>query len=520
MGFREVSVVEIREVLRLHLRGHGLRAISRLLGGVDRKTVRRYVEAAEGLGLRRDGDESQLSDSLIGLVCERVRPARPSGHGGSWDQLAGQRELIKGWLDDGLTVTKIHALLARRGVDVPYRTLHRYVVAEFGFGRKRPTLRVADGEPGAELQMDFGRMGLLLDPVTGRRRVCWALIFTACYSRHCFVWLTFRQDTAAVIAGCEAAWEFFGGVFRVLIPDNLSPVVEHADPVEPRLTKAFLEYSQSRGFVVDACRVRHPTDKPRCERTVPYVRKSFWAGEAFRDLADAEARAVSWCHDDAGMRIHGTTQARPLEVFRAEEATHLLALPSAPFEVPHWDTHKVHRDHHIEVLKALYSVPGNLIGHEVEVRADSHLVKVFHRGQLIKIHPRKPAGGRSTDPADLPAERTVYALRDIDYLRRAAAKHGEAVGEFATALLDSPLPWTRMRQVYRLLSLVKKYGAERVDEACGRALAAEAVSVTLVGRMLERAREREEEVQPPALPDVQYRFARDRSEFALGGARR
>ena len=245
-------------MLRLHLRGHGLRAISRLLGGVDRKTVRRYVEAAEGFGLRRDGDESQLSDGLIGLVCERVRPARPSGHGGSWDQLAGQREVIKGWLDDGLTATKIHVLLARRGVDVPYRTLHRYVVAEFGFGRKRPTLRVADGEPGAELQMDFGRMGLLLDPLTGRRRVCWALIFTACYSRHCFVWLTFRQDTAAVIAGCEAAWEFFGGVFRVLIPDNMSPVVEHADPVEPRLTKAFLEYSQSRGFVVDACRVRHP----------------------------------------------------------------------------------------------------------------------------------------------------------------------------------------------------------------------------------------------------------------------
>ena len=114
----------------------------------------------------------------------------------------------------------------------------------------------------------------------------------------------------------------------------------------------------------------------------------------------------------------------------------------------------------------------------------------------------------------------MYALRDIDYLRRTAAQHGAAVGEFATALLDSPLPWTRMRQVYRLLSLVKKYGADRVDDACGRALEAEAVSVSLVGRMLERAREREQGATTPALPPVRYRFARDSSEFVLGGARR
>ena len=87
---------------------------------------------------------------------------------------------MKARVDLGLTVTKIHVLLSRHGVVVPYRTLHRYVVAEFSFGRRKPTLRVADGEPGAELQMDFGRMGLLLDPVMGRRRVCWALIFTAC----------------------------------------------------------------------------------------------------------------------------------------------------------------------------------------------------------------------------------------------------------------------------------------------------------------------------------------------------
>ena len=119
-------------------------------------------------------------------------------------------------------------------------------------------MRVADCEPGAECQVDFGKMGLLDDPEAGRRRVVHALIFTAVYSRHCFVWLTFRQDLAAVIAGCEAAWAFFGGVFKVVIPDNMAAIVDRAHPLEPRLNRAFAEYAQDRGFVVDPAGVRPP----------------------------------------------------------------------------------------------------------------------------------------------------------------------------------------------------------------------------------------------------------------------
>lgn len=182
---------------------------------------------------------------------------------------------------------------------------------------------------------------------------------------------------------------------------------------------------------------------------------------------------------------------------------------------PVYATAKVHRDHHIEVAKALYSVPGNLIGRHVDVRADRSLVRVFHRGQLVKVHPRQAPGGRSTDPADLPSERTIYALRDIDRLRQLAADHGEAIGVYAAALLDIPLPWTRMRQVYALLGLVKKWGPERVEEACARALEAEAVNVGLIGRMLERGTE--QTVLQPALPGtvIAGRFARDITHFAV-----
>ena len=112
-------------------------------------------------------------------------------------------------------MTNIHGKLARRGIAVPYRTLHRFAVERCGFGRRQPTLRVADGEPGVECQLDFGRLGLVPDPDAGRRRVAHALIFTAVYSRHMFVWLSFSQTLPAVIAGCEAAWGWFGGYVGV-----------------------------------------------------------------------------------------------------------------------------------------------------------------------------------------------------------------------------------------------------------------------------------------------------------------
>ncbi|MDQ1497771.1 MAG: hypothetical protein QOI86_1111 [Actinomycetota bacterium] len=517
MAYREVSVFEIREVLRLWLRGGGHRAVSRL-SGVDRKTVRRYVEAAEQAGADAAGGEEQLTDLLVGEVCARVRPARPAGHGVAWEALIPERELIKGWLvDDGLNCVKVHELLCRKGITVPYRTLHRFAVAECGFGRRQPTVRVADGEPGAELQVDFGKMGFLVDAETGQRRLVQALIFTACYSRHSFVWLSYSQTTAAVIAGFEAAWRFFGGVFAVVIPDNLKAIVDQSGSTDRRLNSAFLEYAQARGFAVDPARVRTPTDKPRVERTVPFVRGSFWAGETFAGLADAQARAEEWCRVRAGMRVHGTTQARPAEVFAAEEAPKLRAAPAGDYDLPTYPHPKVHRDHHIEVDKALYSVPGSLIGQRVSVRADSKLVKVFHRGQLVKTHVRVDPGRRQTDPADLPAEKTIYAMRDIAALGRLADAQGPSVGAYATALLDVDLPWTKMRQVYRLLGLGRRYGPERLDEACRKALEVERVDVTFVTRILEQAAESKDHEPRPAGTVIQGRFFRDSSHFAVSG---
>jgi len=430
------------------------------------------------------------------------------------EALSGQETRIRAWIEnDDLQLTNIHGKLARLGVSVPYRTLHRFAVARCGFGGRKVTVRVADGDPGVECQLDFARMGLINDPETGRRRVVHALIFTAVCSRHMFVWLTYRQTLDAVVTGCEAAWEFFGGVFRVLVPDNMSPVIAAADPVNPTFTIGWLDYAQSRGFGTDPARVRSPKDKPRVERAVQYVRGNFFAGEEFTDLADAQRRAESWCRTTAGQRIHGTTCQRPVEHFAAEEQRLLLPVPAGRYDVPIFATPKVARDLHIEVARGLYSVPAELVGQRVDVRADSALVKIFSRGLLVKTHPRVKPGSRSTDPGDYPVGRAEYALRDVATLTAKASAAGPAVGVYAARLLDTPLPWTRMRTVYRLLNLVRTYGPGPVQAACARALELDVVDVTKITRMLEQATEGQPGVVAASVVGGPARFARDPAEF-------
>jgi len=509
-------VVEVREVLRGWLEGSGLRTVAER-AGVDRKTARRYVAAAQAAGLQRDARFADVDDVLVAQVVSAVRPARPNGHGTAWEALEARQAQIAVWLaGDGkdakpLSVVKVHELLSRQGCVVPYRTLHRFAAERCGFRAKDTTVRVADGEPGVELQVDFGHLGYLTGE-DGRRRKVHALIFTACYSRHMFVWLTYSQTLVAIIAGCEAAWTFFQGVFKILIPDNMKAIVTDPDPVNPRLSQGWLDYAQHVGFGTDPARVRSPKDKPKVERAVQYVRGNFWAGEEFTSLEEAQQRATVWCAERAGMRIHGTLQARPAEVFDEQEAACLLPVPDA-YDVPVFKTVKVHRDFHVEVAKALYSVPGGYLGHQLDVRADRELVKLYYRGRLVKTHPRQAPGGRSTDRDDLPAEKSGYALRDLTRLISTCAGHGSSIGIYAERLLDDPLPWTRMRAVYRLLGLVRRYGNAPVEAACTRALDLDVVSVTKIASMLERATED----TLPLLPTGTVpsgRFARQPAEFA------
>jgi Mu transposase, C-terminal domain len=256
-------------------------------------------------------------------------------------------------------------------------------------------------------------------------------------------------------------------------------------------------------------------EKPKVERGIPYVRQDFFRGETFRDLDDMQARAVTWCRDLAGTRLHGTTRRAPRVVFEAEEQPTLLPLTPEPFDPPTWAQCTVHPDHHIQFQRALYSVPTRYIGAEVDVRGDSRLVRIYLHGELIKVHPPQPPGGRSTDYTDYPTEQAPYAMRAPDASIRRATEVGPAVGQFVTVLLSGTFPWARLRQAQKLLRLAERYGAARVNAACARALAFDLVEVRRVEAIVRTALERE----PPAhargtVVPLPARFARPPRSFA------
>jgi transposase len=509
--YREVTMLEVKEVLRLWREGVPTKRVAAQLG-LDPKTVRRYLRAAAAAGVRAEG--TAVTDDEVRDVLLSLQPVGGRPRGDGWAQCETQREAIRRWLTDGLRLTKIRKLLLRQGVGIAYPTLYRFAVLELQFGQTATTIPVLDGPPGQELQVDTGWVGWLTLPSPGKRRRFRAWIFTAVRSRHRFVYPTFEETTARAIEACEAAWEFFGGIFTVLIPDNTKAIITQADPLAPRITPAFLEYAQARHFHIDAARVRHARDKGRVERAVPTVRDDCFAGEVLTTLEDARTHATGWCLDDYGLRRHSRTQRRPLEHFRTEELPVLLAAPAIPYDVPLWSEPKVARDQLASIGKATYSIPHRYVGQVVTARADSQIVRFYARGLLIKTHPRQPPGGQSIDASDYPVERSVYALRNVDALRRQAEEAGAVIGRYAAALLDSPLPWTRMRRVYALLSLVRRYGAARVTATCTVALAADMLDVRRLQRMLELGA-----VVPPATPTARVlprgRYLRPATQYAL-----
>ena len=500
MAYREVAMWEILQVLRRLGRRESKSAIARATGH-SRSTIRRYEASAGELGWAAGASEP--TEELAAAIAQRVHPAADRDTGEVETLLLPHAEQIRGWLTPGprekrgLRLTKVHRLLERQGLAVAYSSLHRFAVKHCGFAeRRRITVRMAEVPPGELAEIDFGRLGPVPDPLSGRRRIAWALIVTLPHSRHQYVHVTFSQRLPHLIDGLEDAWAFFGGVPRRVVVDNMRTAITTADRYDPIFQRTFEEYAAYRGFVIDATPVRDPTAKPHVERGVPYFRDSCFRGESWRDLEAGQAAAISWCLTTAGTRTHGTTRQRPLAVFDSVERGALLPLEKERFDPPHWAQCKVHPDHHLSVGKALYSVPTRYIGQHLWVRSDRHLVRIYADHTLLKTHIRQAPGGRSTDHSDYPAHLTPYTLRDPERLIRQARSHGAHIGRFTEELLAGTFPWARLRQAQRLLRLGEKYGWPRVDGACERALDFDLVNVKRVEGIIRQHLETDHPAAP------------------------
>lgn len=520
MAYKELSRVEIMELIRRWQTGAGIRELARV-SGLSRNTVKKYLQEAERAGLKRGG--SPPTESQVLGIIQLNLAGRPAAVIPAEATLGPWADQIHRWLkEERLTLTRIQELLEQHNCHIAYTSLRRFIARRRWGKNNQTTVRLPDTAPGEVAEMDFGRLGMIVDPETGKKKLVWALVVVLGYSRHCFVWPLFRQQLADVIEGLDAAWAYFNGIPRYLVLDNFPAAVAGADPLKPRLTRGFLEYAQRRGFFPDPARARRPQDKPKVENGVKFVKQRFFKGGSFHGLEDIRSQARRWSLVTAGQRVHGTTRRLPLLVFQQEEQAKLLPWDSQPYETPEWRDCIVHADHHVSYRYAIYSVPDSRCppGSKVEVRGDAKLVRIYYRGELIKVHSRTFRGGRQTDPDDYPAEKTAYSMRSPNHMKRQLAGLGEEVGAFGDRLLSGPTPWSRLRQAQKMMRLGERYTPARLNAACRRALEVDLIDVRRVERILIQALEVEASPVAAAATIPPGRFARPGQVFAINNDHR
>jgi transposase len=493
MARRTFDVVDIIEVMVHWQAGRNCTEIAQSLG-VDRKTVRKYTAAAVAAGMA-PGGPAVTEDRWAQLVRQwfpeladtRLRQV-------TWPAIGEHHEYICDQLKAGVTVATVHQRLRdERGLAVSVASLRRYVAANVPEEARRSQVKVLrpwPAEPGAEAQIDYGRLGSWLNPATGKKAVVWAFVMVLACSRHMFVRPVIRLDQQAWTECTVAAFEFFGGVPARLIPDNLKTGVEQPGLYDPKINRSYAELAVHYGCLVDPARAFRPTDKPRVERPMPYVRDSFWRGRQFTSLAQMQAEARRWCTEVAGQRsCRPLDGAAPAAVFAAAEKGALRPLPAEPFVLAAWAKAKIGPDIHARVGKVLYSLPWQHIGKTADVRVTGTMVQFFIGGQLVKTHPRK-AWGKQTDYGDYPPEKIAFHMRTPAWCRKQAERVGPACQQVIGELLaDNAL--YRLRSAQGVIGLADKHDPSRLEAACARATAAGDPSYRTIKGILAAGTERE-----------------------------
>ena len=466
-------MIDVTEIL---VHWHAGRSQAEIAGslGVDRKTVRKYTAPAIAAGMTPGGPglgEARWAELVRGwfpeLVDTRLRQS-------SWPAIEPHHDYVKGLLGQ-VTVSTIHQRLRdEHGLAVSLSSLRRYVAANLPAEAAAAAVTVLrdDPAPGAEAQVDYGLLGTWTDPRGGVRRRVWAFVMVLAASRHMFVRPVLSMDQRAWNAAHVAAFGFFGGTPARIVPDNLKTGVTKPDLYDPKINRAYAELGAHYGVLIDPARAGKPRDKPRVERPMPYVRDSFWRGREFTSLEQMQAEAERWCLEVAGRRAcRPLCGAAPAGVFAATEAGALGPLPVRAFELADWFRPKVGPDIHIKVGPTLYSVPWSLIGQHVDVRATDTLVEIFSDGRLVKTHPAATGKGRVTDYADYPPEKVAFHMRTPTWCRNRAGQIGPNTVEVIAELLAVNALF-RLRAAQGVLGLADKYTPDRLEAACGHAVAA------------------------------------------------
>ena len=474
MTIWRLTIMNLHELLRRLRAGESRNAIVRAMH-VSPNTVKEYRRWAETQGLLR-GTLPDLT-TLDALRAQTFRADRAPRHPNA-SSIEDHRAEIAEWLAQGRQPLTIWRTLKGR---YPERftasvSAVRRLVRSIQAGQPPAVTLRLETAPGEVAQVDFGYVGLLRDDRTDEPRKAWVFVMSLGWSRHLYAEIVFDQSVSTWLVCHQHAFEFFGGVPKRVVLDNLKAAIlkAYTRDDDPEVQQAYRECAEHYGFLIDPCLPRKPQHKGKVERGgVRYLQQAFVPllpnGTT---VSEANRQLRRWLVTDAGLRDHGTTHEAPLARFEHTERAALLPLPATAYDPGVWKHCTLHRDGHVTFEKAYYSAPYRLIGQTLWVRAGLREIRLFSEDfQLVATHPRaRQPGQRFTQLDHLP----THLAQALTLTRHTCYAKAEAIGpatqQVVTDLLASR-PVDRFRTALRVLRLADQFTPTRLEAACALGLA-------------------------------------------------
>lgn len=489
MARKRLSLFIYQHVLEEMRAGTSARGIEDK-GLASRNTVRKIRERVEVLGWLDPANPMPTPESILELFPAPVMPVRES-------RLEPYRDQVKEWAEAGHTPKQIFRQLKRIHTDSFVASIGAVKRFLKRLGAQCPKgYVVLHFEPGEAAQVDFGTGPMLVHPDSGKQTRTQIFVMTLCDSRHAYAEIVWDQKVETWLRCHRNAFEFFGGVPRKVIIDNLKSAITKACFRDPVVQRSYEDFARDYGFQISPCRPRTPRHKGRVESGVKYVKSAFVPLREFRHLADANQQLLEWILGEAGNRIHGTTKEVPLRAFADREKAALKALPQPRPETFIWAKAKLHDNCHVNFEKSYYSAPYHHIREVLEIRAGERIVEIHRNDCVIAVHARATRPGTfRTIESHYPPEKVAHMMKGPQWCIEQARQVGPSCHDLVNQLLGDRV-LDRLAGAQGVVRFAGKYGKNRVEAACARALEHGKIEYRAVKNILEKGLD-----QAPKFPD-------------------
>ena len=452
---------EYRQVIYRMRLGESDRSIAKagLMGRRKAAELRQFAKEHGWLDKGPLPEDSELAEYL------KPKPAAAS----NLSLVVPYADEVERWWRSGIQGTTIHQALERKyDFTGSYSCVRRYL---FTLKEANPQVTtILEFEPAEAAQVDFGKGPTITDVFSGEMVSTWVFVMTLAWSRHQYAEIVTDQKVATWLGCHRRAFEFFGGVPQKLIIDNAKCAITKACFRDPVVQRAYGECAEGYGFIISPCPPADPKKKGRVESGVKYIKRNFMPLRDFRNLSDANRQLKDWILQTAGNRIHGTTKQKPLCAFIETEKPLLAALPDVAPELATWAKVKLHGNCHVHFENCYYSAPFRLVHQQLWLKATETSVKLFRNLEVVAVHPRKKKpGARSTIDDHLPPEALAYKMQDPQWCLKQARHIGPSCTELIEKLFSDRV-LDNLRAAQGIVGFAKKYGKNRLEAACQRAL--------------------------------------------------